>query len=105
MKDENKWVRRSVGVSIHFFSKRNVNQREKNLLVLKTLEPHIEEKQKDVVKGIGWGLKTIGKHHPDLLTEFILEELKKEKKVSKLLLRKSLTYIPEKNRAEIESFV
>ncbi|MGC1122987.1 MAG: DNA alkylation repair protein [Candidatus Methanofastidiosia archaeon] len=67
LNDENRWVKRSAGVAIHFFSKRVVDQPEKTQKLLHMLEPHITEKQIDVVKGIGWGLKTIGRHHPDLL--------------------------------------
>ena len=105
LQDENKWIRRSAGVSIHFFSKRILDRKERTLILLNILEPHIEEKQIDIVKGIGWGLKTIGKYHPEVLTEFLLEQLSKEKKISKIMLRKALTYLPDDKKAEIESFV
>lgn len=105
LEDESNWIKRTAGVSIHFFSKRVINQKERTLLLLNILEPHIEEKQIDVVKGIGWGLKTIGKYHPDILTSFLLEQLKMNKKISKILLRKSLTYLPVENKEEIASLV
>ena len=103
--DENKWLRRSAGVSTHFFSKRILDQKERTIILLNILEPHIEEKDIDIVKGIGWGLKTIGKYHPDILAEFLLAQLSKDKKMSKTMLRKALTYLPMDKKKEIESFV
>jgi 3-methyladenine DNA glycosylase AlkD len=105
LQDENKWIRRSAGVSIHFFSKRILDQKERTIILLNILEPHIEEKQIDIVKGIGWGLKTIGKYHPDILTEFLISQSSKDKNISKTMLRKALTYLPKDKRMEIGSFV
>jgi len=45
LKDENKWVRRSVGVAVHFFSKRVLDEPSKTLRLLNLIEPHVEEKQ------------------------------------------------------------
>ncbi|HDM22594.1 MAG: DNA alkylation repair protein [Methanomicrobia archaeon] len=104
LEDNNKWIKRSVGVSIHFFSKRVLNDTEKTRKLLELLEPHIEEKQRDAVKGIGWGLKTIGKYHPEILFEFLKKQLHK-KKLSKLMLRKALTYLDKDKILEIESYV
>ncbi|KYC51796.1 MAG: DNA alkylation repair enzyme [Candidatus Methanofastidiosum methylothiophilum] len=103
--DESNWIKRTAGVSIHFFNKRVINEKERTLLLLNILEPHIEEKQIDAVKGIGWGLKTIGKYHPDMLTSFLLKQLNMNKKISKILLRKALTYLPVEKREEIVSIV
>ncbi|NMC61241.1 MAG: DNA alkylation repair protein, partial [Candidatus Methanofastidiosa archaeon] len=58
-----------------------------------------------VVKGIGWGLKTIGKYHPDLLVPFLKKQIKLKKKISKIIIRKALTYLPKEKRLEIESLV
>lgn len=101
---ENKWVVRSVGVAIHFFSKRIKDEPEKIKRLLKLIEPYIEVKQVDVVKGIGWGLKTIGKYHPDLLAAFLEKQWRLRKRMSKLMIRKALTYLPvqEKKRLEEE---
>ncbi len=101
--DENRWVRRSAGVAIHFFSKRVVTQPEKTKILLKLVEPFIEEKQIDVVKGIGWGLKTIGRHHPDLLVKFLKRQIDTKKKISKVTLRKAVTYLDEDKRNLIMS--
>lgn len=97
--DDNKWIRRSVGVSIHFFSKRVLDQPQKTRVLLKLIEPHLEEKQIDFVKGIGWGLKTIGKHHPDILVDFLKPHMKKN--ISALLVRKAVTYLGEERKSEV----
>jgi 3-methyladenine DNA glycosylase AlkD len=101
LKDSNKWVKRSVGVALHFFSKRVLDEPEKTEKLLDLIEPHMEEKQIDFVKGIGWGLKTIGRHHPDLLVQFLKRQIDLKKNVSKLMMRKAVTYLEEEKKAEI----
>jgi len=93
--DEDRWVRRSIGVAVHFFAKKRPKDQEriKKLLDLSSLL--IEDHRKDVVKGVGWGLKTIGKHQPRLMEEYLQEALK-SRRLSKLMLRKASTYLDEK---------
>jgi 3-methyladenine DNA glycosylase AlkD len=105
LEDENNWIKRTAGVSVHFFTKRTKKDKERTAILLNKLAPHIEEKQIDVVKGIGWGLKTIGKYHPDLLVPFLKKQIKLKKKISKIIIRKALTYLPKEKRLEIESLV
>lgn len=100
LKDDNTWVKRSVGGAIHFFSKRVLDQPEKTKKLLQMVEPHLEEKQIDFVKGIGWGLKTIGRHHPDILVQFLKSQIEK-KDVSKTLVRKAVTYLEDEKKAEL----
>ncbi|MGD2248742.1 MAG: DNA alkylation repair protein [Candidatus Methanofastidiosia archaeon] len=95
LEDENTWVKRSSGVAIHFFSKRVLDEPEKTKILLEVIEPYLEEKHINVVKGIGWGLKTIGRHHPDLLVEFM--EKQKGRDMSKVLVRKAFTYVDKEN--------
>lgn len=101
LKDSNNWVKRSVGVAIHFFSKRVLDEPEKTQMLLDLVEPYIEEKQLDVVKGIGWGLKTIGRHHPDLLVTFLKEQIESQKNISKLMMRKAMTYLEEDKKKDV----
>ena len=103
--DENKWVRRSAGVAVHFFAKRVQDDPKKAKILLELLAPHIEEKQVDVVKGIGWGLKTIGKNYPDVSAPFLVEQLRAKKKLSKLMMRKALKYLPADKKAEVLKYV
>lgn len=105
LSDNNLWIKRSAGVAIHFFNKRVRDRKDLSLKLLLAVEPYIEMKQKDVVKGIGWGIKTTGKYHPQITTDFLVKQLKADKKLSKLLIRKALTYLPAKNKAEIQKYV
>lgn len=101
LNDGNKWVKRSAGTAIHFFSKRVPNEPQKTKKLLKLIEHCIEEKNKDAAKGIGWGLKTIGKHHPQLLVDFLKKQLKNNKKISKIIIRKALTYLEEDKKRSV----
>ncbi len=94
-REEDRWVRRSIGVAVHFFAKKRPKDKDgmRKLLALSSLL--IEDHRKDVVKGVGWGLKTIGRHQPRLMEEY-LQEVLKSKRVSKLTLRKATTYLDEK---------
>ena len=105
LEDENKWVKRSAGVAVHFFAKRVPNEPQKARALLEVLAPLIEERQVDVVKGIGWGIKTIGRVYPDVAVPFLIEQLKAKKKLSKLMMRKALTYLPTDKKAEVLAYV
>src|SRR3972149_3027123 len=93
LEDKSKWVKRSVGVAIHLFSKRVRDAPKKANKLLNLVEPYIEETQVDVVKGVGWGLKTIGKHHPGILEAFLEEQIKAHRKISKVMMKKARTYL------------
>jgi 3-methyladenine DNA glycosylase AlkD len=103
--DANRWVRRTVGVAVHFWAKRSRGAPEcapqaKELLAL--LEPMFEEKDMDAVKGIGWGLKTLGKYYPDLLTDWLTHQVVHlQRRPRALMLRKALTYLPARQRARV----
>ena len=105
LEDENKWVKRSAGVAIHFFAKRVRDEPQKAKALLDLLAPHIEEKQVDIVKGIGWGIKTIGRIYPDVAVPFLIDQLKEKKKLSKLMMQKALKYLPANKKAEVLAYV
>ncbi len=72
--DPNRWVRRAVGVGVHFWAKRS--RGDANLIpqasaLLDLLEPMFGEWEMDAVKGIGWGLKTLGRYYPELIAEWL----------------------------------
>ena len=99
--DDNRWVRRTVGVSVHFWTKRSrgaveyVAQAE---ALLAFLEPMFEEWEMDAVKGVGWGLKTLGRHYPDLVADWVAQQVV-QRRHRALMLRKALTYLSEEQRA------
>jgi len=98
--DANPWVRRSVGVAVHFFAKRVRDDPARIERLLTLLAPLIEERDISALKGIGWGLKTIGRYYPDLLVPFLRRELA-TKRPRKLLLRKATTYLDGDRKQEI----
>jgi 3-methyladenine DNA glycosylase AlkD len=100
--DENRWVRRTVGVAVHFWAKRSRGVAEfsiqaEHLLVI--LEPKFEECDTDAIKGIGWGLKTIGKHYPDLLVEWL--GIQSSRSHRALMMKKALTYLSSEQRVQV----
>ena len=103
--DANRWVRRTVGVAVHFWAKRSRGTAEHIVqaeALLAFLEPMFEEWDMDAVKGVGWGFKTIGRYYPDLLVSFLRQQLA-TKRPRKLLLRKATTYLDEARKEEILS--
>jgi 3-methyladenine DNA glycosylase AlkD len=102
--DENRWVRRTVGVAVHFWAKRSLGRPEtcpQATKLLDFLEPMFEEQDVDAVKGVGWGLKTLGKYYPDLASDWLAQVVQRRKCYRALMLRKALTYLPAPQRARI----
>ncbi len=97
---EEQEVRRSIGVAVHFFAKRRPKDIERMKQLLQLLAFMVEDRRVFVVKGVGWGLKTIGKHQPKLVEDF-LKEILETKRISKLMLRKATTYMDEKTKEKL----
>jgi 3-methyladenine DNA glycosylase AlkD len=98
--DDNRWVRRTVGVAVHFWAKRSRGAAERAAqaeVLLAFLEPMFEEWEMDAVKGVGWGLKTLGKHYPDLVADWLAQQVGRRHRA--LMLRKALTYLSDEQRA------
>lgn len=105
--DENRWVRRTVGVATHFWAKRSrgaphLAQRAGELLSF--LEPMFEESEIDAVKGVGWGLKTLGRAYPHLVAWWLEQQvICLNRRHRALMLRKATTYLPDEQRAYLEA--
>jgi 3-methyladenine DNA glycosylase AlkD len=100
--DANRWVRRTVGVAVHFWAKRSHGAPEhisQAKTLLNSLEPMFEEQDTDAVKGVGWGLKTLGKYYPDLVADWLVQQVHRQRRPRALMLRKALTYLSEERRA------
>ena len=101
--DANRWVRRTVGVAVHFWAKRSRGAAEHTAqaeALLAFLEPMFEEWEMDAVKGVGWGLKTLGRHYPDLVADWVAEQVAhRQRRHRALMLRKAFTYLSEEQRA------
>jgi hypothetical protein len=102
--DANHWIRRTVGVAAHFWAKRARGAPEyipqaQNLLAF--LAPMFEERDVDAVKGVGWGLKTLGKYYPDVLTDWLAQQAADRRPHRALMLRKALTFLPPAQQARV----
>jgi len=101
--DENRWVRRAVGVSAHHWAKRargGDEKRDQAAELLVFLEPLYTEWQIDAAKGTGWGLKTLGRYYPDLVAVWLREQVVVRKRRHRaIMLRKALTYLSPEQRA------
>jgi 3-methyladenine DNA glycosylase AlkD len=97
---KNRWIRRGVGVAVHYYAKKKRNDISGMRKLLNLLAPVIEERNRDAVKGIGWGLKTIGKYQPRLLAGYLRIQMK-QVYPTKLMLRKATTYLPPSAKREI----
>jgi hypothetical protein len=100
--DPSHWVRRALGVGIHFWAKRSKgksNLNNKVIILLDFLEPMFTEWDMDVAKGIGFGLKTLGKYYPDLLADWLPGQI--QRRYRAVMLKKALTYLPKELRTQI----
>jgi hypothetical protein len=101
--DTNRWVRRAVGVAVHFWAKRSRGAPElacQAQALLDLLEPMFSEWEMDAVKGVGWGLKTLGRHYPDLVAAWLEEQVvHRQRRHRAIVLRKALTYLPPEQQA------
>ena len=101
--DPSRWVRRAVGVSVHFWAKRSRGAPERTAqaeALLALLEPMFEEWDVDAVKGVGWGLKTLGRYYPEPVADWLAEQVvHRRRRHRALMLRKALTYLPDEQRA------
>ena len=103
--DPNPWVRRAVGTSVHFWAKRSRGSIEhipQAEVLLAFLEPMFEEWDMIAVKGVGWGLKTMGRHYPELVTDWLAEQVVPSgRRFRALMLRKALTYLSDEQRTRV----
>jgi len=100
--DDNPWARRAVGTGVHFWAKRSRGMAElvpqaKTLLAF--LEPMWDEWDMVAVKGVGWGLKTLGRHYPDLVADWLPEQVGRRHRA--LMLRKAMTGLSEEQRGRV----
>ena len=101
--DANRWMRRTVGVAAHFWAKRARGAPKllpQAKILLDFIAPMFEEREMDAIKGVGWGLKTLGKYYPELVADWLAQQVA-QRHPRALMLRKALTYLPARQRARI----
>jgi 3-methyladenine DNA glycosylase AlkD len=103
--DENRWVRRAVGVAVHFWAKRSrgaPEQAGRAQALLNFLTPLFEEWEMDAAKGVGWGLKTLGRYYPECVTGWLAEQIvQRQCRHRAVIRRKALTYLSDAQRARL----
>ncbi len=103
--DENHWVRRTVGIAVHYWTKRAKDTPkaiEQTKQMLNLLEPLFTEREINAVKGIAWGLKTVGRYHPELLTSWLVNDIiPAERQHRAIMLRKALTFLAPEQRQRV----
>ena len=96
--DTNPWIRRAVGVAVHYWAKRTKGEKSHHnnaRILLDFISPLLEEKDIRAAKGVGWGLKTIGRYYPLIANEWLTNALLIEKRHPLAIVkRKALTYLP-----------
>jgi 3-methyladenine DNA glycosylase AlkD len=101
--DANPWVRRAAGTGVHFWAKRSrgaAEQAPRAKRLLAFLGPMFGEWDMIAVKGVGWGLKTLGRHYPDLMADWLATQVEpSQRRHRALMLRKALTYLSDAQRA------
>ncbi|UCC89395.1 MAG: DNA alkylation repair protein [Anaerolineales bacterium] len=104
--DPNPWVRRAVGVGAHFWAKRSHGAAEhipRAGRLLAFLKPMFEEWDMNAVKGVGWGLKTLGRYYPDLVADWLAQQvIPNQRHHRTLMLRKALTHLSKEQRTRVK---
>jgi len=96
--DPNPWVRRVCGVAAHFWAKRSRGENGSTPTaenILRFLLPLLEETDIRAAKGIGWGLKTMGRYYPKITAAWLREQLLDQgKQPLAVVRRKALKFLP-----------
>ena len=101
-KDENRWVRRALGVAGHLWAKRAKGVDEYHVEVEELLAFYcsmLEERQIDAAKGVGWALKTLGRYYPEAVSNFLHKN--NYRSIAPVIRRKALKFLPEKMKAQL----
>lgn len=100
--DDDRWIRRMVGVAVHYWAKAAHGtarlEREVGIL-LEFLSPMFTERNYDAVKGVGWGLKTLGRFYPAILTDWLV--FQKNQPHTALMMRKAVTFLPPEMKVRV----
>ena len=100
--DEDAWVRRAVGTAVHYWAKRSRGTAEllpQARVLLAFLEPMFGEWDTTAVKGVGWGLKTMGRHYPGLVADWLPAQVGRPHRA--LMLRKAMKGLSEEQRKRV----
>jgi len=103
--DPNRWVKRAVGVGVHFWAKRSKSDPERApqaSQLLSLLEPAFENQNMDTAKGIGWGLKTLGRTYPQQTFTWLQHALvTQNRKPRSIVIRKAVKFLPADQKRKL----
>lgn len=107
--DTHRWVRRAIGVTVHVWCKRTKGEPKKTAQakqILELLQSLFGEQERDAVKGIGWGIKSMGKIYPELVSDWLINSIYPlEIKYRATMLNKAVEKLPDHLKAQVlESF-
>jgi hypothetical protein len=97
-----RWIRRMVGVAVHYWAKQahGAGQYLPQVgALLDLLAPMFTERDTDVVKGVGWGLKTLGKYYPEPVSDWLVRQSARPHRA--LMLQKATTYFSVELRRRV----
>ncbi len=89
--DESRWVRRAVGAAVQFFSE-EVRDADQTARLLELTLPLMGSEDDVVLKGVGWGLKTVGRYHPELLERFLKTHIGR-RDISAAVVKHAVAYL------------
>lgn len=100
--DPDHWIRRMVGVAVHYWAKQAKGRpgfQPQVLALLDLLVPMFTERDVEAIKGVGWGLKTLGRYYPDLAADWLIQQAARPHRA--LMMRKAITYLPPESRLRV----
>jgi 3-methyladenine DNA glycosylase AlkD len=90
-KSDNRWRRRMSILPYVDISTKNQYRPEYGIMILRALEPHLEDREFFVAKAVGWALRQLSYHEPDMVREFIHQH---RGEMSKLAIREGSRKLP-----------
>jgi len=102
--NSSRWIRRMVGVAVHFWAKRThgaAQYQPQVSILLSLLEPMFSEREQDAIKGVGWGLKTLGRYYPSIMADWLTRQVGRPHRA--LMLQKAVIYLPAELRRQVLS--
>jgi hypothetical protein len=98
--DPSPWVRRAMGVAVHFYVERHPQEQGQIARLLQLLSFLYQEEDTDAIEGIGRGLKIISKHQPEMITYWLYEQRELGKQPRALMLHQATAYLSDATKAE-----
>lgn len=90
-RSDNRWRRRMSILPYIDICTKNQYRPEYGAMILKALDPHLGDHEFFVAKAVGWALRQLGKHEPELVGEYIRTH---RNRMSRLAIREGSRKLP-----------